>query len=88
MRGTVHELSLRIVVLARTGADGIALGYAAHEKSAGEKWPDTFDASDLELVAVEPGVVYGTYRYRVRYGADEESGIFDGVGCTPPATLM
>jgi imidazolonepropionase-like amidohydrolase len=61
--------------LARTGADGIALGYTAHEKSAGEKWPDTFDASDLELVAVRPGVVYGTYRYRVRYGADEQTGI-------------
>jgi imidazolonepropionase-like amidohydrolase len=61
--------------LARTGADGIALGYEAHEKSAGENWPDTFDASDLELVSVQPGVVYGTYRYRVRYGADEQTGI-------------
>ncbi|HEY6066169.1 MAG TPA: amidohydrolase family protein [Thermoanaerobaculia bacterium] len=61
--------------LARTGADGISLGYAAHEKSAGEMWPDTFDASDLDLVLVEPGVVYGTYRYRVRYGADEQTGI-------------
>jgi imidazolonepropionase-like amidohydrolase len=61
--------------LARTGADGIALGYAAHEKSAGEKWPDTFDASDLDLVSVRPGIVYGTYRYRVRYGADEQTGI-------------
>lgn len=61
--------------LARTGADGIALGYAAHEKSAGENWPDTFDASDLDLVQLKPGVVYGTYRYRVRYGADEQIGI-------------
>ncbi|MDQ5857227.1 MAG: amidohydrolase family protein [Acidobacteriota bacterium] len=61
--------------LARTGADGIALGYAAHEKSAGENWPDTFDASDLDLVSIKPGVVYGTYRYRVRYGADEQTGI-------------
>jgi cytosine/adenosine deaminase-related metal-dependent hydrolase len=61
--------------LARTGADGIVLGYAALAKSAGENWPDTFDASDLELVAVKPGVVYGTYRYRVRYGADEQTGI-------------
>jgi Amidohydrolase family len=61
--------------LARTGADGIALGYAAHEKQAGQMWPDTFDASDLDLVAVRPGVVYGTYRYRVRYGADEQTGI-------------
>jgi imidazolonepropionase-like amidohydrolase len=61
--------------LARTGADGIALGYAAHEKSAGENWPDTFDASDLDLVSIKAGVVYGTYRYRVRYGADEQTGI-------------
>jgi imidazolonepropionase-like amidohydrolase len=61
--------------LARTGADGIALGYAAHEKSAGQMWPDTFDASDFDLVSVQPGVVYGTYRYRVRYGADEQTGI-------------
>jgi imidazolonepropionase-like amidohydrolase len=61
--------------LARTGVDGIALGYAAHEKSAGENWPDTFDASDLELVPIRPGVVYGTYRYRVRYGADEQTGL-------------
>jgi imidazolonepropionase-like amidohydrolase len=61
--------------LARTGVDGIALGYAAHEKSAGENWPDTFDASDLELVPIRPGVVYGTYRYRARYGADEQTGL-------------
>ena len=61
--------------LARTGAQGISLGYAAHETAAGESWPDTFDASDLDLVAVQPGVVYGTYRYRVRYGTVEQSGI-------------
>jgi len=61
--------------LARTGADGIALGYAGLVKSAGENWPDTFDASDLDLVAVRPGLVYGTYRYRVRYGAEEQNGL-------------
>jgi hypothetical protein len=51
--------------LARTGADGIALGYAAHEKAAGENWPDTFDASDLELVSLKPG---RKVRYVVRGG--------------------
>jgi imidazolonepropionase-like amidohydrolase len=71
--------------LARTGADGIALGYAAHEKSAGEKWPDTFDASDLELVSVQSGVVYGTYRYRVRYGADEQTGLSERLFLLTPA---
>ena len=44
-------------------------------KQAGEKWPDTLVADDLQLVPVSPGVVYGTYRYRVRYGADEHAGL-------------
>jgi imidazolonepropionase-like amidohydrolase len=61
--------------LAKTGADGITLGFPAFAKAAGENWPDTFDASDLELVSVRPGIVYGTYRYRVRYAADEQTGI-------------
>src|SRR6266540_2254007 len=70
--------------LARTGADGTALGYAAHEKSAGEKWPDTFDASDLELISVRPGIVYGTYRYRVRYAADEQTGVSERLFVSTP----
>ncbi|HVE66737.1 MAG TPA: amidohydrolase family protein, partial [Thermoanaerobaculia bacterium] len=70
--------------LARTGADGIARGYAAHEKSAGENWPETFDASDLDLVPLKPGVVYGTYRYRVRYGADEQTGISERIFLDTP----
>ena len=61
--------------LAKTGADGITLGFPAFAKAAGENWPDTFDASDLQLVSVEPGVVYGTYRYRVRYASDEQTGV-------------
>lgn len=71
--------------LARTGADGIALGYAAHEKAAGENWPDTFDASDLDLVLVQPGVVYGSYRYRVRYGADEQMGLSERLFVKTPS---
>jgi imidazolonepropionase-like amidohydrolase len=61
--------------LAKAGADGITLGYPAFAKAAGENWPDTFDASDLQLVPVRPGIVYGTYRYRVRYAADEQTGV-------------
>jgi len=71
--------------LAKTGADGISLGYADFAKAAGENWPDTFDASDLDLVSVRPGVVYGTYRYRVRYGADEQSGISERLFLRTPA---
>lgn len=62
--------------LARTGPEGPSLGYAAHAEQAGDDtWPDLFEALDLRLVPVRPGVVYGTYRYRVRYGADEQSGL-------------
>jgi imidazolonepropionase-like amidohydrolase len=61
--------------LARTGAGGFELGFAGLEKSAGQGWPDVFEATDLRLTVVRPGVVYGTYRYRVRYGVEEHSGL-------------
>jgi imidazolonepropionase-like amidohydrolase len=70
--------------LAKTGADGMSLGYADFVKSAGENWPDTFDASDLDLVSLRPGVVYGTYRYRVRYGSDEQTGVSERVFVSTP----
>ena len=70
--------------LARTGPGGIALGFGELAKSAGENWPDTFDASDLQLVPVKPGFVYGTYRYRVRYGADEQAGLSERLFVSTP----
>jgi imidazolonepropionase-like amidohydrolase len=66
---------LRSETLARTGPAGATLGFSNLEKTAGQGWPDSFEALDLRLVAVRSGVVYGTYRYRVRYGADERSGL-------------
>ncbi|HEX7614098.1 MAG TPA: amidohydrolase family protein [Thermoanaerobaculia bacterium] len=61
--------------LVRTSPDGPALGFTDFEKQAGAKWPDTLEAADLQLVPVREGIVYGTYRYRVRYGGDEHAGI-------------
>lgn len=61
--------------LARTGPGGPALGYDGLARSAGEGWPDAFTGTDLRLVPIEPGVVYGTYRYRVRYGSEEHAGL-------------
>ena len=61
--------------LVRTSPDGQALGFTDFEKQAGAKWPDTLEAADLQLVPVREGIVYGTYRYRVRYGGDEHAGI-------------
>jgi len=61
--------------LARGGATGFTTGFADFAKGVGSGWPDTIDASDIHLLRVQDGVVYGTYRYRVRYGTDEHSGI-------------
>ncbi|HTS02960.1 MAG TPA: amidohydrolase family protein [Thermoanaerobaculia bacterium] len=61
--------------LVRVAAGGPVLGVEDFARQAGEKWPDTLAADDLRLTPVSPGVVYGTYRYRVRYGAEEHSGL-------------
>ncbi|MFN7960331.1 MAG: amidohydrolase family protein [Thermoanaerobaculia bacterium] len=66
-------------LLARNGAGGLALGYADLAQSAGSGWPDVFDAQNLELVPLRPGVVYGSYRYRVRFGAVEQAGTSERV---------
>jgi imidazolonepropionase-like amidohydrolase len=70
--------------LARTASTGISLGYAGLDSSAGSVWPDHFEALDLRLTSVRPGVVYGTYRYRVRYGAEEQRGLSERVFVETP----
>lgn len=61
--------------LPRTGPDGFELGRAGLAAGIGKAWPDHIDATDLHLVTLRPGLVYGTYRYRVRYGAQEVAGL-------------
>lgn len=58
--------------LARTGPTGFDLGYEELAATAGDGWPAVFEGRDLRLTPVQPGVVYGTYRYRVVY-EDEEA---------------
>ena len=78
-RAVYLDLYLHDEHLARVGPTGFVTGYEDFAKQRDVRWPDTFDASDLHLVRVAPGVVYGTYRYRVRYGADEHSGISERI---------
>jgi len=84
-RDAYLALYLNSPTLARTGPEGFVLGYDSMARGAGENWPDTFEGRDLQLVRIQPGVVYGTYRYRVRYGADEHSGISERLFVKTPA---
>jgi len=61
--------------LVRGGPEGFATGFEPFAKDAGAQWPDLIEANDIHLTPLHEGVVYGTYRYRVRYGSDEHSGI-------------
>jgi imidazolonepropionase-like amidohydrolase len=70
--------------LARTGPAGFELGYAGLAATAGQGWPDHIEAEDLRLTPVRPGVIYGTYRYRVRYGANEVAGLSERVFVETP----
>jgi len=83
-RDAYLSLYLHTGGLVRTGATGFVIGYEEFAKGAGEAWPDTIEATDMRLTPLRPGVVYGTYRYRVRYGAREITGISERVFMDTP----
>ena len=73
--------------LARTGATGFVAGYDSLERSlldSPPQWPDVFEASDVRVVPLEDGVIYGTYRYRVRIAGVESSGLSERVFVRTP----
>jgi imidazolonepropionase-like amidohydrolase len=61
--------------LARTGPGGLELGFDDWSARRDSTWPDTLVARDLRLVPVAPGVVYGTYHYRVTQRGVTSEGI-------------
>jgi imidazolonepropionase-like amidohydrolase len=62
-------------LLIRSGPTGFELGFEGLAAASGNGWPDLFEAQDLRLTPVQPGLVYGSYRYRVRYGDREVAGL-------------
>jgi len=54
--------------LARVGPGGVQYGYQPLAAQRDTTWPDTLVATHFEVVPLAPGVVYGTYRYRVTQG--------------------
>ena len=75
---------LQSPLLARTGSQGFTLGYEPLAASTGSGWPDHFEGLDLRLTPVRDGLVYGTYRYRVRYGATEQTGLSERLFVSTP----
>ncbi len=74
-RDAYLSLYLKSDHLVRSGPTGFSTGFDDFAKQAGARWPDTIEATEMHLTPLQPGLVYGTYRYRVRYGAEEHSGI-------------
>lgn len=71
--------------LARNGPDGLDLGFEDWPARTSTSWPDTLMARDLTVVPLAPGVVYGTYRYDVRYGDSLSTGVSEHVFVKTPA---
>jgi imidazolonepropionase-like amidohydrolase len=70
---------LQTETLARTGPAGLELGFEGWPARRDSTWPDTLVARDLRLVPISPGVVYGTYHYRVTAGGATTEGISERV---------
>src|SRR5688572_23409482 len=71
--------------LVRGGPTGFITGWDDFSKARGP-FPVQFEANDIHLTPLRPGLVYGTYRYRVRYAAgDEHTGISERLFVSTPA---
>ncbi|HTO92435.1 MAG TPA: amidohydrolase family protein, partial [Candidatus Sulfotelmatobacter sp.] len=69
----------------RVGPAGAVFSYDSLAKNRDAGWPEHFEGRDLRLTPIKPGVVYGTYRYRVRFGADEQTGLSERIFVSTPS---
>lgn len=76
---------LQTSTLARNGPAGLALGYESWSARRDSTWPDTLVATDLRVVPVAPGVVYGTYCYSVTQSDTTSHGVSERVFVRTPA---
>jgi hypothetical protein len=70
--------------LVRNGPQGPEFGFEDWSARRESTWPDTLIATDLRVVPIASGVVYGTYRYDVRYGDSTSTGISERVFVRTP----
>lgn len=70
--------------LTRNGPGGIEQGFSEWSARRDTTWPDTLIARDLRMVRLAPGVVYGTYHYRVTQHGVTSEGISERVFVKTP----
>lgn len=70
--------------LARNGPTGLQLGYEDWSARRDSTWPDTLIATNLRVVPIAPGVVYGTYCYTVTGNDTTSSGVSERVFVKTP----
>lgn len=61
------------------GPSGPLFGYEGFLSRQTSAWPDTLIATDLRVVPIALNVVYGSYRYDVRYGDSTSTGVSERV---------
>jgi imidazolonepropionase-like amidohydrolase len=83
-RAAYLALYLDAPTFARNGPGGLQLGYAPMATSRDTTWPDSLIATDLRLVPVRPGVVYGQYRYRVTQNGRTTNGTSERIFVQTP----
>jgi hypothetical protein len=76
---------LQAATLARNGPGGLELGYDNWGARTSTSWPDTLVATNLRVVPLAPGVVYGTYCYRVTQNDTTSSGVSERVFVKTPS---
>ena len=69
---------------ARNGPGGLDLGYAPMAAQRDTTWPDSLIATDLRLIPIRPGVVYGQYRYRVTQRGETSNGTSERIFVRTP----
>lgn len=75
---------LQTNTLARNGPAGLDLGYENWSARRDSSWPDTLVATNLRVVPVSPGVVYGTYCYSVTQNDTTSHGVSERVFVRTP----
>jgi hypothetical protein len=71
--------------LVRNGPNGPEFGFEDWSARRSSTWPDTLIATDLRVVPIGPGTVYGSYRYIAQYGDSATTGVSERVFVRMPA---